>query len=75
MPLALDSINGIHNTSRRVMRHAADPRFSRLVQLLRSLQLAEAVEVRIEHPKDGSETSLLTFPLIRISRLKLKVRR
>jgi len=62
MPLALDSINGIHNESRRVMRHAADPRFSRLVQLIRSLQLAEAVEVRIEHPKDGSETSLLTFP-------------
>jgi hypothetical protein len=25
MPIALDSINGIHNVSRRVMRHAADP--------------------------------------------------
>ena len=61
MPIALDSINGIHNVSRRVMRHAADPRFNRLVQLIRSLQLAEALEVRIEHPKNGSETSLITF--------------
>jgi hypothetical protein len=61
IPIALDSINGIHNASRRVMRHAADPRFNRLVQLLRSLQLAEAVEVRIEHSKDGSQTSLITF--------------
>ena len=61
MPIALDSINGIHNESKRVMRHAGDPRFNRLVQLLRSLQLAEAVEVRIEHPKNGSETSLITF--------------
>ena len=61
MPIALDSINGIHNESRRVMRHAADPRFNRLVQLIRSLQLAEAVEVRIEHSKNGSETSLITF--------------
>src|SRR5258708_918682 len=61
MPIALDSINGIHNVSKRVMRHAGDPRFNRLVQLLRSLQLAEAVEVRIEHSKDGSRTSLITF--------------
>jgi hypothetical protein len=61
MPIALDSINGIHNASRRVMKHAADPRFNRLVQLLRSLQLAEAMEVRIEHSKDGSQTSLITF--------------
>ena len=61
MPIALDSINGIHNESKRVMRHAADPRFNRLAHLIRNLQLAEAVEVRIEHPKNGSETSLITF--------------
>jgi hypothetical protein len=30
MPIALDSINGIHNESRRVMSHAADPRFNQL---------------------------------------------
>lgn len=61
MPMALDSINGIYNQSKRGMKHTADPRFNRLVQLLRDLQLAEAVQVRIEHPKNGSETSLLTF--------------
>ena len=33
MPISLDSINGIHNASKRGMRHAADPRFNRLVQL------------------------------------------
>jgi hypothetical protein len=62
MPLALDSINGISNESRREMGHAADPRFIRLVQLIRDLELAEALQVRIERPKNGSETSLITFP-------------
>ena len=62
MPIALDSINGISNESRRRMRHAADPRFNRLVQLLRDLELGEAVQVRIERPKNTSETSLITFP-------------
>jgi hypothetical protein len=62
MPLALDSINGISNESRREMGHPADPRFYRLVQLIRDLELAEAVQVRIEHPKNSSETSLITFP-------------
>jgi len=61
MPIALDSINGIRNESKRVMSHSADPRFNRLAHLIRNLQLAEAVEVRIEHPKNGSETSLITF--------------
>jgi len=62
MPLALDSINGISNESRREMGHAADPRFIRLVQMIRDLELADAVQVRIEHPKNTSETSLITFP-------------
>src|SRR5215831_1113147 len=61
MPIALDAINGINNESRRRMRHAADPRFGRVVQLLRDLQSSEAVEVRIEQPKNASETSLITF--------------
>src|SRR5215471_7302810 len=61
MPIALDSINSINNESRRRMRHAADPRFGRVVQLLRDLQSSEAVEFRIEQPKNASETSLITF--------------
>jgi hypothetical protein len=62
MPLALDSINGISNESRRGMRHAADPRFNRLVELIGDLQLSQAVQARIESPKNASETSLITFP-------------
>jgi hypothetical protein len=62
MPIALDSINGIYNVSRRRMTHAADPRFKRLVLLLRDLQSSEAVQVRIEQPKNSSATSLITFP-------------
>lgn len=62
MPIALDSVNGISNVSRRQMTHAAEPRFNRAVQLLRDLQLSQAVQVRIEKPKNGSTTSLITFP-------------
>jgi hypothetical protein len=62
MPIALNSINGISNAAKRGMGHPADPRFDRLVRLIRDLQLAEAVQVRIERPKEGSETSLMTFP-------------
>src|SRR5215472_6944762 len=51
MPIVLDSINGISNGSRREMRHAADPRFNRLVELIRDLQLSQAVQARIEAPK------------------------
>ena len=62
MPLALDAINGINNASRRQMRHAADLRFNRVVQLLRDLQASEAVQVRIEQTKNSSAISLITFP-------------
>src|SRR5262249_3875863 len=52
MPIALDAINGISNAARRSMGRSADPRFDRLVQLIRELQLAEALQVRIERPKE-----------------------
>src|SRR5262249_22539894 len=61
MSIALDSVNGISNESRREIGHAADPRFTRLVHLIRELELAEAVQVHIERPKRGPETSI-TFP-------------
>src|SRR5262249_17076381 len=38
-----------------------DPRFNRVAQLIRDLQLEEALQVRIERPKDGNETDLITF--------------
>jgi len=61
MPLMLDSINGIDNQSRREMRNAADPRFARVVQLIRELQIAGALQFRIENPKKGTETSIVAF--------------
>ena len=61
MPITLDSINGINNESRRGMRRTADPRFSRVAQLVHELQLAGALQVRIERAKDVNESSLMSF--------------
>jgi hypothetical protein len=61
MPIALDSINGINNASKRSMNRPGDPRFLRLVQLLRDQQLTGAVQVRIERGKGDAETSLIVF--------------
>jgi hypothetical protein len=61
LPIALDSINGVRNASRRAMRPEPDPRFTRLAQLLRELQVEAAVESRIERPKDGGEATVLFF--------------
>lgn len=60
MPLMLDSINGIQNESKRLNR-SADPKFTRLVGLIREGQLADAIQIRIESPKEGPETSVLIF--------------
>jgi len=65
MPIMLDSINGINNQSRRGIEKrrpaSPDPRFNRVAQLIRGLQLSKALQVRIERPKDGNETDLVTF--------------
>jgi hypothetical protein len=60
MPIMLDSINGVNNESNR-LRRPADPKFTRLVELMREGQLAGAIQIRIERPKDGAESSLLIF--------------
>ena len=60
MPIMLDSINGINNTS-NWLRRSADPKFIRLVELIREGQLADAIQIRIEHPKEGAESSVLIF--------------
>jgi hypothetical protein len=60
MPITLDSLNGINNASNRLSR-PADPKFTRLVDLMREGQLAGAIQIRIERPKDGAESSLLIF--------------
>ena len=56
MPIMLDSINGINNESNRLKR-PADPKFTRLVELVREGQLGGAIQIRIERPKDGGESS------------------
>jgi hypothetical protein len=60
MPIMLDSINGLNNESNR-LRRPADPRFTRLVQLVREGQLVGAIQIRIERPKDSAESSVLVF--------------
>jgi Alpha amylase, catalytic domain len=60
MPIMLDSINCLNNESNR-LRRPADPKFTRLVELMREGQLAGAIQIRIERPKDGAESSLLIF--------------
>jgi len=60
MPIMLDSISGLNNESNRVQR-PADPKFTRLVELIREGQLAAAIQIRIEHPKEGAESSVLIF--------------
>lgn len=62
MPIAVDSINGVANESRRAgMSRPASPEFVRLTQLLFELQQANALQIRIDRAKDKSETSLLGF--------------
>ena len=60
LPIMLDAINGLSNESNR-LRRPADPKFTRLVELMREGQLAGAIQIRIERPKDGGESSALIF--------------
>ena len=63
LQIAVDSINGVRNESRRAaMARPADPEFVRLGQLLRDLQLAGALQLRIERGKGGAETTGVAFP-------------
>ena len=60
MPIMLDSINGINNESNR-LRRPADQKFARLAELIREGQLAGAIQIRIDRPKEGTESSVLIF--------------
>ena len=59
MPFVLASIKRSYKL--RQTRHGTRRRseFSRLAQLIRSLQLSEALQVRIELAKESNETSLV----------------
>jgi hypothetical protein len=60
MPIMLDSVNGLNNGSNRLSR-PPDPNFTRLVGLIREGQLANAIQIRIEHSKEGAESSVIIF--------------
>jgi hypothetical protein len=71
MRIAVNSINGVSNESRRGVNRAADPDFARLVQLLREAQLADAVQIRIERAKGSdAESAILVFPRREDAQLK-----
>ena len=60
MPIAVDSVNGIANESRRAgMTRPGDPDFARVTQLLYELQVANALQIRIERSKDNTETAVV----------------
>jgi hypothetical protein len=64
LPIAVDSINGVANESRRGMKRPADPQFTRVAELMREVQLAGALQARIVPPnKDHPETSVIIFGL------------
>jgi hypothetical protein len=73
MPIMLDSINGLNNESNR-LRRPADPKFTRLVELMREGQLAGAIQIRIERPKEGAESSILIFGPTKDSQLAARGR-
>ena len=61
MPIMLDSVNGLSNGSNRMQR-AADSRFTELVKVVSEAQRADTIEIRIERPKQGAESSVVIFP-------------
>jgi hypothetical protein len=63
MPIAIDSINGVTNESKRGgMARPGDPRFTRLTQLLYELQVANALQIRVDRAKDNSDVTIISFP-------------
>lgn len=68
LPLAVDSINGVANESRRAgMTRSGDPEFARLTQLLFDLQRANALQIRIERSKENADVSVIGFAPINVA--------
>lgn len=61
LPIAVDSINGLSNESKRGMNRPVDPRFLRLAALMREGQLNGALQIRIDRPTEGGETAVIVF--------------
>ena len=62
LPLTVDSINGHRSRVRAGMnQRTGDPKFYRVVALLRQLQKAGAVSMRLVERKEKNQTTVLFF--------------
>lgn len=62
LQLSVDSLNGLRNQPVSLgSTEAADPEFFRVLELLREIQMARAVGLRVEHPTNGLPASVLFF--------------
>lgn len=62
LALTVDSLNGLHNRSASAgFVREADPDFIRVLQLMREVQVAGGVGVRVQENKDKTETTVLFF--------------
>jgi hypothetical protein len=60
--MTVESLNGLHNRSATAGAvREADPEFVRVLQLLREVQEAGAVGMRVEENKDKTETAVMFF--------------
>ena len=60
MSIMVDSMNGIQNQSNRLNRKV-DPRYLRLIELIKEAQLAGTLQFRIERPRDEGESAVFVF--------------
>ena len=61
-PITIDSINGLRGRiSGGLNERAGDPKFTRVVKLLRQIQLSGAVGMRIVTDKDKNQKSMMIF--------------
>jgi hypothetical protein len=61
LALSVESLNGLRNRSATGLVREADPAFVRLLQLLREVQAAGAVGMRVEKDKEKGSTAVLVF--------------
>lgn len=62
LPLTVESLNGVRNRSvGGGVMHEADPDFVRAMQLLREIQVAGAIGMRVEEDKSKGSTAVLFF--------------
>ncbi|HXC99280.1 MAG TPA: hypothetical protein VN048_08055 [Verrucomicrobiae bacterium] len=62
LALTVESLNGLHNRSATAGTvREGDPEFIRVLQLMREVQVAGAVGMRVQENKDGTATTVMFF--------------